>query len=121
MTYREEEERKNLRFDAETRQKAWISIPRKERELLREFVQAAGNGSWKAAEEALTDYLVTRYRASAKAARDAARDREARVLVGARIPREMAAAIKRRAEEEGISVYRWCYDALENRLDGVPF
>lgn len=121
MTYRTKKPRKALRYDQITQKKAWDAMPKEERKYLWKFVEQTQRRHADRARKALDDYLVIRYRGTFKAARDAARDKRERVLVGARMPRETAEQVKRAAEGKGVSVYRWVSDAIEKALDDVPF
>lgn len=73
------------------------------------------------ARELLLDFADDKFWEREKAQRDAARDRNARTLIGARLPRETAERVRAAAAAAGKSVYRWTRDTIEKELDGVPF
>ena len=45
------------------------------------------------------------------------RDPERRILVGPRLPRWMVDRYRRAAKDQGISLYKWATDALEEHLE----
>lgn len=101
MTYREKE------------QAAWEALPEGEREALEAMAKMAGTQE---ARELARSIAVQRYRRGRKARMNARSDRAARVLVGARIPREEAEQIYRCAQSENMSVYRFVREALREAL-----
>ena len=116
MTYRQKEAFQIMRFDEETRRKAWQAIPREEQEILVCAIRAALDGRRGPTLDALDRYAITRYRDSRKAREDAARDARRRVLVGARLDRGTADRVKAAANARGVSVYRFVRDAIEKEL-----
>lgn len=88
------------------RPNAWEDLPRDEREALEALVELAGGGE-RAWEVARTIAMKRR-----KAKLNRRSDREARVLVGARLPRQEAFEIQREAERRGQSVYRFIRETL---------
>lgn len=88
------------------RQSAWEDMPKDEREALEALVELAGDRD-KAWEVARTIAMKRR-----KAKLNRGTDREARVLVGARVPRTEAFAIQREARRRGQSVYRFVRETL---------
>lgn len=78
---------------------------------------AARSEDFEAVEEGILEYGVARYRASFKARRDALRDREKRVLIGARLDRETAGRVREAAEASGRSLYRFVADALQEEVE----
>lgn len=61
----------------------------------------------------LMDIYAARGRDTRKAASDAATDAGRRKLVGARVPAAFAARCAACAAAEGVSLYRWTYNALK--------
>ena len=59
-------------------------------------------------------------RTAGRRASDRRTDRDRRVLVGARVPREMAERCRAAARERGISLYRFVIMALERALAAPP-
>lgn len=116
MTYRTEYGIKKYRFTQEKARKAWNSIPKEQRLLIRDAVHLAANGRRTYARRALDEYAVARYRQSGKAARDLAADGRRRRLVGARLPIDQADRVKAAAAATGRSVYRFVADAIEHEL-----
>ena len=88
------------------RQNAWEDLPRDEREALEALVELAGGGE-RAWEVARTIAMKRR-----KAKLNRRSDREARVLVGARLPRQEAFEIQREAERRGQSLYSFVRETL---------
>lgn len=88
------------------RESAWEAMPKHEREALEALVELAGDRE-RAWEVARTIAMERR-----KAKLNRRSDREARVLVGARVPRAEAYAIQREAERRGQSVYRFVRETL---------
>lgn len=101
MTYREQEA------------VAWQALPEAEREALEAMAQLAGTQEARALASSIA---VERYRRGRKAQLNAKSDHAARVLVGARIPREEAEEIKRCAQSEGMSLYRFVREALQDAI-----
>lgn len=83
-------------------------LPRSERAALDKLLAMVPDGQREAAREAARELARMRR----KRRLNAASDRERRVLVGARVPREEALAIELAARERGVSVYRFVRDAL---------
>lgn len=117
MTYRTNYGLKRYRFDRETAQKAWDSIPKEERMLIRDAVHLAAHGRPSYARRTLDEYAVARYRQSGKAARDAAADADRRRLIGARLPIAQAERIKAAAAATDRSIYRFVIDALDREIE----
>lgn len=92
------------------RESAWEAMPRDEREALEALVELAGDRerAWEVAR------TIAMKRRKAKLNRET--DKEARVLVGARLPREEAFAIQREARRRGQSVYRFIRETLYNEV-----
>jgi predicted HicB family RNase H-like nuclease len=96
----------------ETRVRAVLSLPKRAR------------GTWAALnatlteqqQEQLAELLKGAYQFRGKAESDHRTDHERRVLIGARVPRSLAARCRSAAERGGISVYRWVIQAIENQL-----
>ena len=88
------------------RQSAWEDMPKDEREALEALVELAGDRE-RAWEVARTIAMERR-----KAKLNRRSDKEARVLVGARVPRAEAYAIQREAARRGQSVYRFVRETL---------
>lgn len=88
------------------RESAWEAMPKDEREALEALVELAGDRD-RAWEVARTIAMKRR-----KAQLNRRTDKEARVLVGARVPRAEAFAIQREAERRGQSVYRFVRETL---------
>lgn len=88
------------------RESAWEAMPKDEREALEALVELAGDRD-RAWEVARTIAMKRR-----KAQLNRRSDKEARVLVGARVPRAEAYAIQREAERRGQSVYRFVRETL---------
>lgn len=88
------------------RESAWGAMPKDEREALEALVELAGDRD-RAWEVARTIAMKRR-----KAQLNRRSDKEARVLVGARVPRAEAYAIQREAERRGQSVYRFVRETL---------
>lgn len=80
------------------RESAWEAMPKDEREALEALVELAGDRD-RAWEVARTIAMKRR-----KAQLNRRSDKEARVLVGARVPRAEAYAIQREAARRGQSV-----------------
>lgn len=116
MTYRTDYGIKRYRFTQEKARKAWASIPKEQRILIRDAVHLAITGHKTWTKRALDEYAVTRYRQSGKAARDLAADGQRRRLIGARLPIDKADQIKAAAAATGRSVYRFVADAVEREL-----
>ncbi len=113
MTYRKKYGIKTYRFTKETAKKAWDSVPKEEKQLIRDAVHLAANGRSVYARRALDEYAVARYRQSGKAARDLAADGRRRRLIGARLPIDQAERVKVAAAATGRSVYRFVADAID--------
>ena len=105
-----------VRYRQEAAKRALAGLLPAEQDLLKDLYRAALAAYPATTRAALDRYLVYRYRASGKAARDAAKGRDARKLVGARIPREAAEQVRRAAEATGRSVYRLVLDALQAEI-----
>lgn len=92
------------------RQSAWEDLPKDEREALEALVELAEDQdrAWEVARS------IAMKRRKAKLNRRS--DREARVLVGARLPRSEAFAIRREAERRGQSVYRFVRQTLYDEV-----
>lgn len=93
------------------RESAWEAMPKDEREALEALVELAG-GDERAWETARTIAMKRR-----KAQLNRRSDREARVLVGARVPRAEAYAIQREAARRGQSVYRFVRETLYREVN----
>ena len=59
------------------------------------------------------DLCFARRRAAQRAASDRQTDKDRRLLVGARVPREKAERYRKKAKASGRSLYRFVLDALE--------
>ena len=94
MTYRQEAD--------------WEALPQPERAALQALVELAGDG-----EQART--LANGIAAERRL--NAVSDRQARVLVGARLPREEAQAVAREAHRRGQSVYRFVRETLYREVN----
>ncbi len=120
MTYRIEKAAEQVAFPPKYTEEmagiAWASMPENERETLLNAIQLLKLGHISLARKALDDYAVVKYRNSAKARRDAIRDRRERTLIGARIPREDAKEVREAAQGSGRSVYRFVCDAVEREI-----
>ena len=120
MTYRKEKAREQAanppKYTQEMASIAWASMPENEREMLLNAVELIKMGHVSLARRVLDDYAVVKYRNSVKATRDAIRDRRARTLVGARLPREKAREVREAAQGSGRSVYRLVSDAIDREL-----
>ena len=90
-------------------------IPKDELEHLRQIACDGGP----AVRDALYRYALLRARKRRKARADAERDNLQRVLVGARLPRQEAWLIARAADLQGISLYRFCRDALMEKAQDI--
>ncbi len=55
-------------------------------------------------------------RSRRRKASDRATDRRRRVLVGARVPRELAEQVRRAAQARGVSVYRFIVDIIREAV-----
>ena len=83
-------------------------LPRREREALEKLLAMVPPSEREAAQEAAGELAKARR----KRRLNAASDKQRRVLVGARVPREEALAIELAARREGVSAYRFVRDAL---------
>lgn len=84
---------------------------------------------------AVANYAYLRAKRAGKRKQDQPLDHNRRILVGARLPREQAWLIARAASIQGVSLYRFCMDALTTKareitefsttnspfVEGVPF
>ena len=69
----------------------------------------------------LAALIRERERAGRKAALNAASDHDRRTLVGVRVPRTLADAVKQAAERDGKSTYRFLVDLLEQMCYNKPY
>lgn len=69
--------------------------------------------------DSLYRYALLRGRKSRKGRKDYNVDLTRRILVGARLPREEAYLIARAADMQGVSLYRFCRDALTDKAREV--
>lgn len=93
------------------RESAWEDMPKHEREALEALVELAGDRE-RAWEVARTIAMERR-----KAKLNRRSDKEARVLVGARLPRAEAYAIQREAARRGKSVYSFVRETLYREVN----
>lgn len=93
------------------RESAWEAMPKHEREALEALVELAGDRE-RAWEVARTIAMERR-----KAKLNRRSDKEARVLVGARVPRAEAYAIQREAARRDQSVYRFVRETLYREVN----
>ena len=101
MTYRQEAD--------------WEALPQSERAALQALVELAGDGEQ--ARTLANGIAAERRRRARKARLNAVSDRQARVLVGARLPREEAQAVAREAHRRGQSVYRFVRETLYREVN----
>lgn len=66
--------------------------------------------------DCVVDIIGARARAEARRKSDRKTDAKRRVLVGARVDRELAERCRAAAEAQGVSLYRWVTDALNAHL-----
>lgn len=66
----------------------------------------------------LIDLLCDLRRAEQKRRSDRVTDPERRILVGARLPRQIAEQYRARAREEKLSLYAWCCKAFRREYEG---
>ena len=92
------------------RESAWEAMPKEEREALEALVELAGD------RERAMELAGTIARKRRKARLDAASDRGARVLVGARVPRREAEEIRHYAKDQGMSLYSFIREALQDAM-----
>lgn len=90
-------------------------IPKDELACMTAIAQAGGQ----AVRDALYEYALLRSRKARKSRRDHRHDLSRRVLVGARLPREEAWLIARAASLQGVSLYRFCRDALTEKARDI--
>ena len=90
------------------RESAWEAMPKHEREALEALVEMVPEDERDRAWEAARGLAMSRR----KAQLNSRSDKEARVLVGARLPRPEAFAIQREAARRGQSVYRFVRETL---------
>ena len=69
----------------------------------------------------LAALIRERERVGRKAALNAASDHDRRILVGARVPRTLADAVKQAAERDGKTTYRFLVDLLEQMCYNKPY
>lgn len=115
-----EQKTRSMRYSDATQKLAFDALTRQEREGLLAIYQAASRRRLREVRSAITDYVVSRYRQSGKAAQDAARDARRRKLVGARVDRDLASRVEADALATHRSVYRYVVDALEAQLSRQP-
>lgn len=90
-------------------------IPKDELAHLTAIAKAGGP----AVRNALYEYALLRGRKARKGRRDYRNDLSRRILVGARLPREQAWLIARAANIQGVSLYRFCMDALTEKAHEI--
>lgn len=95
------------------RQSAWEDLPKHERETLEALVEMVPVDERDRAWETARGLAMSRR----KAKLNRRSDREARVLVGARVPRAEAYAIQREAARRGQSVYRFVRETLYREVN----
>lgn len=98
------------------REEAWAALPQDERAALEALADCAAPGEREKAEELAQSVAVARYRRARKARLNAAADSRRRVLVGARVPRDLAREVAQYARDNGMSVYSFVRQALEDAL-----
>lgn len=91
-------------------------LPWRERAELDKLLAMVRPGQRQKAEKAAENLAKARR----KKRLNAVSDRERRVLVGARVPREEALAIELAARERGVSVYRFVREALLAAAGAAP-
>ncbi len=69
--------------------------------------------------KAVAEYAYLRAIRAGKRKHDQPLDRNRRILVGARLPREQAWLIARAASIRGVSLYRFCTDALTEKAQEI--
>lgn len=69
--------------------------------------------------DSLYHYAQLRARKARKGRKDHTQDLGRRILVGARLPREEAWMISRAANLQGVSLYRFCRDALTEKAHEI--
>ena len=67
--------------------------------------------------DAIVEIVAARGRDAQKRASDTVTDARRRVLVGARVPRELAAGCKARADGQGVSLYKWVVDIIQKACE----
>lgn len=87
------------------------SIPKDELDALTAIAKDGGER----VKESLYRYALLRGQKSKKGKRDYGHDLSRRILVGARLPREEAWLIAHAASLQGVSLYRFCKDALTEK------
>lgn len=102
MTYRQE--------------RAWEALPQSERAALEAMAQLVPQEQREQAMELAHKLAEHRMSRARKARANAASDRKARVLVGARLPRSMAQAVADYAASQGMSVYRFVRMAIDEAM-----
>jgi len=121
MTYREQTREFGLRewrrYPPELAKEAWECLSAEELDDLKRIIERVHRHDLDGIRRAVTDLAVTRHRQRAKARRDAETDVRARILVGARLPREKAEEVRQAAQGTGRSVYRFVADAIERELE----
>lgn len=98
MTYRQNE--------------AWEALDERERNALIKLVECAQPEERGIAREVAGALALYRYRKTRKAQKNRDSDQKARVLVGARVPREEARAVAREAARRGQSMYSFVRETL---------
>lgn len=98
MTYRQNE--------------AWQVMDKRERNALRKLVECAKPEERDMAQTVVKALALYRYRKYRKAQKNRDSDREARTLVGARVPRNEYLDIKEAAYRNGQSMYAFIREAL---------
>lgn len=91
------------------------ALPRDEIDALTAIAKDGGEQ----VKESLYRYALLRGRKARKGRRDHRHDLSRRVLVGARLPREEAWLIARAASLQGVSLYRFCRDALTEKARDI--
>lgn len=87
------------------------ALPRDEIAALTDIARDGGEQ----VKESLYRYALLRGQKAKKGRRDYSHDLNRRVLVGARLPRQEAWIIARAANLQGVSLYRFCRDTLNEK------
>lgn len=89
-----------------------------EREVLRRAMeQIANRGLDRDGQYAMVlDLILARRRAGQRYDSDSRTDRARRILVGARVPRELAGQVRCCAKARGVSVYRFVVDIITKEI-----
>lgn len=106
--------RKQRRAEAEAQLAAWV--PKTEQRLILRQLRRTPEAGRDAALKMAVAVMEAQERSRARYDRESLADHSRRTLVGARLPRSVAARCRTLAAGEGISLYRWIERAISDRI-----